>query len=376
MPGIYIHIPFCRQKCHYCNFFSVATLKYKDKFLQALLDELYIRRKYLKGEIIRSIYLGGGTPSYLNTAEIDLILRRTREIFTVSADAEITLEANPDDINEQVLRDYLKMGINRLSIGVQSFFDEDLQYLNRIHHGRQSATSCRLAVEAGFTNISADLIYGMPTLTNEHLIENIRILTEMNIPHISAYALTVESKTALAVLIRKRKLQGPEEDQIVAQFRLMMESLKKQGYLHYEISNFCREGFFSRHNSMYWSGEHYLGAGPSAHSYNGISRQWNVASNVEYIDQVRNNDRFFESETLTPIQRYNEYIMTSLRTMWGCDPGKIRKEFGEEFEVRCSGSAARFIESGDMVEKEGIYYLTDKGKLFADGIAADLFMEP
>jgi oxygen-independent coproporphyrinogen III oxidase len=375
MAGIYIHIPFCKRKCHYCNFFSIATLKYKTNFLDALKEEIFFQRNYLSGEVIKSVYFGGGTPSLIDPQEIGAILHEIRTHYLLSQDAEITLEANPDDISTALLINYKEFGINRLSLGIQSFFDDDLEYLSRIHSASTAINSVKEAQRAGFDNISIDLIYGIPTLTEEKWERNLDIAFSLNVQHISAYSLTVEPKTALDVLIRKKKVPGPLEESIIHHFRRLMTRMKEEGFIHYEISNFCREGYYSRHNSMYWSGEHYLGFGPSAHSYNGISRQWNVASILQYIDQIRRNDRFFESEDLTLVQKHNEYIMTSLRTMWGCDVNKINTEFGEEFGSRFSVLGSRFLESGLMTEKEGVYYLTDKGKLFADGIAAELFLE-
>lgn len=375
MSGVYLHIPFCKRKCHYCNFYSLASLKHKEEFLKALAKEIYVRHDYLEGRACRSIYFGGGTPSLLDPGEIERILNEVYRCFSFSEDPEITMEVNPDDVSPEKLKRWKSMGFNRISIGIQSFYDEDLVYLNRVHDSRQSAVGSQQIMDAGFTNVSADLIFGMPTLTDERLLENIKKLADFGIPHISAYALTVEPKTALEILIRKKKMKGPVESRIADHFRLTMETMRSLGYIHYEISNFCRENYHSRHNSMYWSGEHYIGLGPSAHSYNGISRQWNVANTSQYIDQVNKNESHFESETLSNIQKTNEYIMTSLRTMWGCSPEKIRREFGDQFAVRSSQSAVRYIKSGDMIEKEGILYLTDKGKLFADGIAAAMFIE-
>jgi oxygen-independent coproporphyrinogen III oxidase len=375
MAGIYVHIPFCRQKCHYCNFFSVASLKYKQHLLDALLEEIFLRRSYLAGKEIQSLYFGGGTPSLLEPSEIGRISDGIRKYYSVSKDAEITLEANPDDLDKERIREYMNLGINRMSIGVQSFHDADLDYLNRVHSASQAMNSITDVQDAGFTNVSIDLIYGIPGLTTEQWEENLGIAFKTGVQHISAYALTVEPKTALDLLIKKKKLPPPLEENIVEHFRIMMLKMKENGFIHYEISNFCREGFFSRHNSMYWNGEHYLGLGPSAHSYNGISRQWNISGIIDYMDQIKRGDRYFETEILTPTQHYNEYVMTSLRTMWGCDLHKIEKEFGDKFASRFLSLVPRFLISGHVIEKQGIYYLSDEGKLFADGIASDLFMD-
>jgi oxygen-independent coproporphyrinogen III oxidase len=374
MAGIYIHIPFCKRKCHYCNFFSMASTRYRQLFLDALTEEIWLQRDYLDHKEIRSVYFGGGTPSLLEIDEIRHIQEEIRKYHVVSRDAEITLEANPDDLAADKPAKYLEAGINRLSIGVQSFHDEDLKYLNRIHSVRQSIDAVKLAKEAGFGNITIDLIYGIPGLSESRWEENLQKAFSLDIQHISAYALTVEPKTALDLLIRKQKLPGPVEEETVSQFRILMDRMKKNGFIHYEISNFCRKGFVSLHNSNYWSGEHYLGLGPSAHSYNGISRQWNVASVVEYIDQIKKKERFRESEILTKEQKFNEYVMTSLRTMWGCDINKVRQEFGEEPASSIQYLASSYISKGMMTEQKGIYTLTDEGKLFADGIASDFFI--
>ncbi len=375
MSGIYIHIPFCRRKCHYCNFFSLASSKYKERFLNALKEETYLRKNYLDGKQVESIYLGGGTPSILTIQEINGILEDIRKYFILSENTEITLEANPDDIGPDILRDYRSIGINRLSIGVQSFYDDDLQYLNRIHSGLRAEESVFQAREAGFSNISIDLIYGIPTLTQEKWQKNLEKAFFLEVPHISAYSLTVEPKTALDQLIRKMKLPGPSEEDILNHFRILIRMMREQGFEHYEISNFCKKNFYSRHNSMYWNTTQYLGLGPSAHSYNGNSRQWNISNLVQYIDQINRNEMFFESEELTPVQKYNEYVMVSLRTMWGCELNSIRERFGEGPAAYFSRLAAPYLTSGEMIENSGIYYLTDEGKLFADGIASNLFLE-
>jgi oxygen-independent coproporphyrinogen III oxidase len=374
MAGIYIHIPFCKRKCHYCNFYSVTSRKYKQHFLEALFEEIHLQRSYLAGKEVQSIYFGGGTPSLLEPAEIGDILAEIFKYHVLCDDPEITLEANPDDISRQSLKAFKQTGINRLSIGVQSFFNDDLEYLNRIHSAGKAIRSVKETQDAGFTNISIDLMYGIPTLTGEKWIKNLETAFSLDIQHISAYSLTIEPRTALDVLIRKKKMPAPDEESVISHFRTLMDEMRKNQFIHYEISNFCKEGFYSRHNSMYWSGEHYLGLGPSAHSFNGCTRQWNVASIVEYIDQIKHSERFFESEVLTKDQRYNEYVMTSLRTMWGCDMNRIRKDFGEEFAVRSSQLAVNYIKMGMMIEENGIFYLTDEGKLFADGIASDLFI--
>jgi oxygen-independent coproporphyrinogen III oxidase len=354
----------------------VVSRRYREPFLDALSEELYLRRNWLEGEKVRTIYLGGGTPSNLPPGQIGKILETVHNYYNIAADPEVTLEANPEDISKEILARYRDMGINRLSIGVQSFFDDDLQYLNRIHSADQARRSIILAKETGFTNLSLDLIYGIPTLDNAKWEKNLETAFSLDIPHISAYSLTVEEKTGLDVLIRKKTLPAPLEESVISHFRILLKRMKENGYLHYEISNFCRDDFFSKHNSMYWTGEPYLGAGPSAHSYNGNSRQWNVGSIVQYIDQVQRNESFYESEDLTPVQRYNERVMVSLRTMWGCDVNRIAADFGEEAAAYFRNQASQYTSEGKLLEKDGIYYLTEEGKLFADRIASDLFLEP
>ena len=351
-------------------------MKYRKEILDALREEIFLQRDYLSGKTIDSVYFGGGTPSLLNSGEIADILKTIAENYPLSEDIEITLEANPDDLNPKLLQEYKNARINRLSIGIQSFFDDDLLYLNRVHTAAKSKKVVEEAIQEGFKNITIDLIYGIPTLTMEKWKQNLKTAFSLPVQHISAYSLTVEPKTALDLLIRKNKLPAPREENVIDQFRVLIEKMKKKGFIHYEISNFCKEGYYSRHNSIYWSGEHYLGLGPSAHSFNGVSRQWNVAGIVEYIDKIGKNKCFFEKEMLTTVQKYNEYVMTSLRTMWGCDVNRIETEFGKKVASGFWLLASGIIEKGLMVEKNGVFFLTDEGKLFADGIASDLFLEP
>ncbi len=375
MAGIYLHIPFCKSKCPYCNFFSVASLGSKDLFLEALHKEINIQSKYLGKQKISTIYFGGGTPSLLNPSEISHVLEKIISVFSVEETAEFTLESNPDDVTALKLREWRKAGINRLSIGIQSFADEDLKYLGRIHNGAQAEASLQLALDHGFSNLSADFIYGMPTLCDKVFTLNLEKAVHLGVPHISAYALTRESKTALDVMIRKHQTEGPDEDRSVSQFRLLMDYLGSLDYQHYEISNFCLPGMYSRHNSSYWKGNHYLGLGPSAHSFNGVSRQWNLSGISRYATLIQAGRPHFENESLSPSQKYNEYVMVSIRTMWGTGIAHIRKEFGTGPEQYFRNQALKFLVSGDILEKEGIYILSDKGKLFADKISSDLFLD-
>ncbi len=373
MAGIYLHIPFCKSKCPYCNFFSVASLKSRDVFLGALQNEILTRKEYLGDKPVKTIYFGGGSPSILDPAQISLILDKIFRVYMVEAGAEVTLEANPDDITLSNLQAWKKAGVNRLSIGVQSFGDPDLKYLGRVHSGEQAERSLRLALENGFSNLSVDFIYGMPALSDNAFKINLEKAVSLGIPHISAYALTVEPKTAMEVMIRKNSIPGPDEEKTVSQFRLLMHYLGSSGYEHYEISNFCLPGRYSLHNSSYWKGEHYLGLGPSAHSFNGISRQWNPAGINRYTELINSGQPQCELEFLTLQQKYSEYVMTSLRTMWGTSLEYIRSSFGESLALYFKAQATPYVLSDDLLEHEGVFTLSDKGKLFADRISSDLF---
>jgi oxygen-independent coproporphyrinogen-3 oxidase len=373
MAGIYIHIPFCKQKCHYCNFFSVATTRWKDAFVAALLKEIEIRKSYLKGEMVNTIYFGGGTPSLLNISHLSFIISQLTKHFDIYPNAEITLEANPDDLSLEYLKELKTTPVNRLSIGIQSFFDDDLLYLNRVHKASQAFKAVESAKNAGFENLTIDLIYGIPTLTEEKWTKNLEHFFSLNIPHLSAYSLTVEQKTPLARLIEKGKYASPDEQQSVGHFKTLLEQAKAHQFIHYEISNFAREGYYSKHNSLYWLGGHYLGLGPSAHSFNGHSRQWNV-SNITKYNQLDNfQTTVEEKEVLTIEQRYNEYVMTSLRTIWGCDTVHILNVFGKKYESHFIQLANPYLVKHHLFSEGTKYFLTEEGKLFADGIAAGLF---
>ena len=372
MAGIYIHIPFCKQACHYCNFHFSTSLRFKNELLTALLKETGLQKDYLAGEEIKTIYFGGGTPSLLEIADLRSVIEKIKEEFSVSDNAEITLETNPDDIEDEKLKSWKEIGINRLSIGIQSFFDEDLQWMNRAHNAQQAIGNLQLAIQQ-FNNITVDLIYGHPLLTNEKWKQNVEKVIALNIPHISCYALTVEPKTPLDKLIREKKKENVQQEKQAEQFLLLMQWLEDAGYEHYEISNFSKPGFRSKHNSSYWQGEKYLGLGPSAHSYDGISRQWNISNNNIYIESLSKNEIPFEKETLTDTQKLNEYIMTSLRTIEGLDLNRVSLEFGvrnSEFIAK----AQKFIQLSKLILKDDKLILTKEGKLFADGIAADLFV--
>lgn len=374
MPGIYIHIPFCRRKCHYCNFYSLTLLRYRKDFTDALLKEIMMRKSYLPLKPVRTIYFGGGTPSLLSMDDLAKILNALYENFQITGDAEITLEANPDDLTEDYLDGLRHLPVNRLSIGIQSFGSEDLHFLNRIHSSEQAMTSLELARRKGFDNLSIDLIYGIPTLTAERWHENLHRAFSFHIPHISAYALTVEPSTALEHLIRRGKIQAPDEEGMVEHFHILCDQMERYGYTHYEISNFCRDDMYSRHNVSYWTNEPYLGLGPAAHSYNGHSRQWNKADLTSWLDSLSIDQPSFDLESLSPDQHYNEYVMTSLRTIWGCSTEAVLRQFGQEYNSHLLRMAARWIESGHLTMQDNILKLTRSGMLFADRIASEFFM--
>lgn len=375
MAGIYIHIPFCKQKCHYCNFFSMASQKNKVRFLEILNHEIRVRQSYLKDEKVSTIYFGGGTPSVLSLEEINTILKTLDDTYNISSEVEITLEANPDDLSKSYLKDLQQSLVNRLSIGVQSFFDEDLIYLNRVHNGQLALDRVKDALNAGFHNMSIDLIYGIPTLTNEKWEQNLQQFFDLEIPHLSAYSLTVEPKTALHQLIKKKKLKSIDDEQSIAHFKILQRRIKEHGFEHYEISNFSKAGYNSKHNSLYWLGGNYLGLGPSAHSFNGNSRQWNVSNISKYIQGGDNGELSYEKEILTKVQQFNEYVMTSLRTSWGCSLEHIENAFGLSYATNIESEIQVFMKKGLVIKENNILYLSEEGKLFADGIASQLFLE-
>ncbi|MFZ4739703.1 MAG: radical SAM family heme chaperone HemW [Bacteroidales bacterium] len=374
MAGIYIHIPYCHQKCHYCNFYSTASKKTKPLFVSALLKEIKLQKEYLHDEIISTIYFGGGTPSQLNISELKQIIQELFQHYNISDKVEITLEANPDDLTEEKLFELSKAAFNRLSIGIQSFKETDLQYLNRSHSANQAIHAIKTAQKHQFSNLSIDLIYGIPTLSNESWIENIQTAMDLNIPHISAYCLTVETGTALDIFIRKGKMPAIDEEKASQQFEILMDILSKNNYIHYEISNFCKQGYVSQHNSNYWKQQKYLGLGPSAHSYNFDSRQWNISNISNYIDSIEKMLLPFEGETLSLIQQYDEYILTSLRAIWGIDEFEILNKYGEKYYDYFKQQIETYIQKAWVERNGNIYTLTKQGKYFADGIASELFI--
>ncbi len=377
MAGIYLHIPFCKQACYYCDFHFSTSLKRKEDMLIAILRELVLRKDELNKEQIETIYFGGGTPSLLTVDELQLLIDTIYENYEVVEDAEITLEANPDDLSSKKIKELAQLPINRLSIGIQSFFDDDLKFMNRAHTAEESK-KCLMEATKYFDNITIDLIYGVPNMSNEKWLSNLKQAFDFNIPHISSYALTVEEKTVLHKLIETGKVPPVDENLALKHYNILVAETEKRGLMNYEISNFGNPAYFSKHNTSYWFGEKYLGIGPSAHSFTGFERSWNVSNNTKYIKALLANELPLEKEQLTEINRFNEYIMTGLRTIWGVSFQRIEKEFGAMYLQELKKSAERHIKSGLLeIEQRSfsgdVLVTTKKGKFLADGIASDLF---
>ena len=390
MAGIYLHIPFCKQACFYCDFHFSTSLKKKDELVSCLVKELELRKNELQNETIETIYFGGGTPSLLSQEEIELLLNTIQKNYKVLDNPEITIEANPDDLSEAKILELAKSPINRLSIGVQSFFEEDLKAMNRAHNSEEARKSLSLATRY-FDNITIDLIYGVPNMSNERWKENLQIAFDFGINHISSYALTVEPKTALDSFIKQGKY--PDVDETVAKehFDILVSETAKNGFIHYEISNFGKSDYFSKHNTSYWQGKKYVGIGPSAHSFNGKTRSWNIANNAKYIKEIQVGNLPNETEKLSKEDQFNEYLMTGLRTIWGVSLDKVDLEFQEQLLKL----AEKFINQGLLViEREAkqslhiseivlsktsrneglVLKTTQKGKFLADGLASELFI--
>lgn len=379
MSGIYIHIPFCKQACNYCDFHFSTSMKKKDDMVLALAKEIVMRKNEFKlfdsaqsDSQIETIYFGGGTPSVLTNDEINFLIDTVYSNYKVVENPEITLEANPDDLSAERILELSKSPINRLSIGIQSFYEEDLKMMNRAHNSAE-AIKCLQEATKYFDNISLDLIYGIPGLTDEMWKQNIETALSFGIPHISSYALTVEPKTALRKLIDTGKIAEPQDEVASNHFMILVETLQKNGFIHYELSNFGKEGYFSKNNSAYWLGKKYIGIGPSAHSYDGKKRGWNVANNSLYIKSIQNDELPIESEILTISDRYNEYIMTGLRTIWGVSLERIETEFGLEYLTYLKKQSQKFLNDDLVSIENNILKPTAKGKFLTDGIASDLF---
>jgi len=372
LSGIYIHIPFCKQACFYCDFHFSTSLKKKDELVNSLIHEIELRKDELNNDVIQTIYFGGGTPSMLSQAEIDAIIAAVYKNHTVVTHPEVTLEANPDDLTEEKILELAKSRINRLSIGIQSFLERDLKLMNRAHNAEEAKKSLSLATQH-FKNISVDLIYGIPGLSNEEWKKNIENALSFGIPHISSYALTVEPKTALASFIKKGIIDNVDDDQAQEQFHLLLDELMKHNFIHYELSNFGKEGFFSENNSSYWQGKSYLGIGPSAHSFDGKRRSWNVRNNSKYIEAIKQEKLPIEREILTITDQYNEYIMTGLRTIWGISLEKVKNDFGTKYYDYLLLQSEKFRKEDLLYIEDEKLKTTKKGKFLSDGISADLF---
>lgn len=371
----YFHIPFCKQACHYCDFHFSTSLKYKEELLQAMLSEIELRASYLEDKNVESLYFGGGTPSILQAKEIDSLIGQVAKYFEISSDAEITLEANPDDLDRKKVQELRGTEINRFSIGIQSFYEEDLKWMNRAHNSEEAKSSIMRVQDAGFENITCDLIYGYPLLTNNKWRSNMQELINLEVPHISSYSMTVEKKTALAHLINTGKTAALNEDKSAEQMLMLIDTLTSSGYEHYEISNFAKPGRYARHNSNYWKGKSYLGIGPSAHSFNGASRSWNIANNALYIKGILSKELALETELLSKNDRFNEYVMTSLRTKWGVDKKYVQQEFGDDYLNSILKTIEEYVYNKEvLISDEGIITLSPSGKLLADQIASDLFI--
>lgn len=372
MAGIYIHIPFCKQACHYCDFHFSTSLKKKEEMVHHLKKELELRKEELSGDAVETIYFGGGTPSVLTQQEIDGIIAAVYEHYRVVENPEITLEANPDDLTREKLDGLKQSKINRLSIGVQSFHQSDLEMMNRAHNATEALNSLTYA-RTLFENISVDLIYGIPGLTAARWMQNIQILLDLGIVHISSYALTVEKQTALYKLIQKGVIPEPDEELAHQHFMMLIEVLEAHGFVHYELSNFAKPHYFSKNNSAYWLGKKYLGIGPSAHSFDGLRRSWNVANNTVYIKSLEEGIVPSEYEVLRVQDRYNEYIMTGLRTIWGVNLKRVEEDFGLDYKTYLQDLAKPYLDKGLMQISGASLTITKEGKFLSDGIASDLF---
>ncbi len=373
MSGIYIHIPFCKQACHYCDFHFSTSLKKKDAMILALAKEIQMRKSEFQDEVVETIYFGGGTPSILDISDLKLLIDTVFSNYNVVDNPEITVEANPDDLTQQRIIELSNNQINRLSIGIQSFFEDDLKMMNRAHNATEARECLEFATHY-FDNISIDLIYGIPGMGNEKWLQNIETALSFQIPHISSYALTVEPKTALHTFIQKGIIPQPDDDVAQQHFQLLVDKLEANGFIHYELSNFGKSTYFSKNNSSYWLGKKYIGIGPSAHSYNGISRSWNVSNNTIYLKAIAENKLPSETEVLTITDRYNEYIMTGLRTIWGVSLVRIEKEFGETYLNYLMNQSQKLLLDDLLYIEKGILKPTKKGKFLSDGIASDLFL--
>ena len=372
MAGIYIHIPFCKQSCYYCNFHFSTSTKNKDEVLDAIENEIK-QKGQATNEAISTIYLGGGTPSILDVNEINSIIKRIYKEFNVESEAEITIEANPDDLNKEKIINLSLTEINRLSIGVQSFIDKELRIMNRAHDSKKALNSIEISKKY-FNNISIDLMYGVPESTLDSWTYNLDTVSQFDINHISSYALTLEPKTALESFVRKLVVEMPEEDLVYDQYNLINKKLEPLGFINYEVCSFAKENFFSKNNSAYWLRKKYIGIGPSAHSFDGKSRSWNISNNKKYIDQIKKGKSFYKKEKLSKVDQYNEYVMTGFRTIWGVSANFIENNFNSKFKNYFTDRIQKHIDQKNIIVKDDIYTTTNEGRFLADGISSDLFL--
>lgn len=372
MAGIYLHIPFCKTICSYCDFYKSPQFSKKQELLASMCKELIVRKDFLENRPVETIYFGGGTPSTLSIDELRTLLQTIKCHFQIEKDAEITLEANPDDLNLEYLTHLRAMGINRLSIGIQSFNDEELVFLNRRHNSTQALDSVRWAKEAGFSNLSLDLIYGLPNSTPETLARSLELLCQQDVPHISAYHLTIEQGTPFYQMKKKGRLKEVTDLSSLSQYQQTVNTLTKAGYEQYEVSSYAKNGLVSKHNSHYWKQKAYLGIGPSAHSYNLTHRQWNIAKMQEYIKRIEENKQAYEEETLSKNDQFNDYLMLGLRTRWGIDLNEVTTLFGATYRQHCSTYLQKHADS--FCIKDTNIRLTTEAFFKSDAIIADIFV--
>lgn len=372
MAGIYLHIPFCKKRCIYCDFYSTTSINYKDEYIECLKKEIVLKKKYITDKKIETIYFGGGTPSQLSPQDIESIIQHIYQTYDVADNPEITIEANPDDLKENFVLNLSKTHVNRISIGIQTFNDERLKFLNRRHNSDEAIEAVKMCQNYKFENISIDLIYGFPNEKLNDWEKDIETAISLNVPHISAYHLIYEEGTPIYKMLQKHEFEEIDEDTSLNQFRLLIKKLNDAGYIHYEISNFCKKDKHSRHNTSYWTNKEYIGCGPSAHSYNTKKRFWNISNLYKYIEKVNNNEEFFETEDLDTYTLYNEYILTSLRTIWGANPYYIKEHFGERLYNYFIKNSEKHMKNKDMENHNNNIRISNEGIFISDSIMSDL----
>lgn len=372
MAGIYLHIPFCKKRCIYCDFYSTTSINYKDEYIECLKKEIVLKKKYITDKKIETIYFGGGTPSQLSPQDIESIIQHIYQTYDVADNPEITIEANPDDLKENFVLNLSKTHVNRISIGIQTFNDERLKFLNRRHNSDEAIEAVKMCQNYKFENISIDLIYGFPNEKLNDWEKDIETAISLNVPHISAYHLIYEEGTPIYKMLQKHEFEEIDEDTSLNQFRLLIKKLNDAGYIHYEISNFCKKDKHSRHNTSYWTNKEYIGCGPSAHSYNTKKRFWNISNLYKYIEKVNNNEEFFETEDLDTYTLYNEYVLTSLRTIWGANPYYIKEHFGERLYNYFIKNSEKHMKNKDMENHNNNIRISNEGIFISDSIMSDL----